>query len=146
MPTATMHEVKERLVLQPASSTYQTLGNAYKHSGSIVKYSGSLRRTGKHYYDSKAEIPEGMRMSTAAEELAIQLALERAGKDPRKAETFDDLFGRNSGCSYGFQFTETGLRVPKGRKAGKYETDAQGRKYWVRIVLDGYKEVGEVPV
>src|SRR3989344_9089901 len=146
MPTATMHEVKERLVLQPASSTYQTLGNDYKHSGSIVKYSGSLRRTDKNYYDSKAEIPEGLRMSTAGEELAIQLALEHAGEDPRKAKVFDDLFARGPDKVYMWQWTETGLRVPKGREASKYETDAQGRKYWARIVLYGDKEVGEVLV
>jgi len=146
MPTATMHEVKERLVLQPASSTYQTLGNAYKHSGSIVKYSGSLRRTGKKYYDSKAEIPEGLRMSTAAEELAIQLALERADNDPRKAKAFDDLFAKDNDKIYMWQWTETGLRVPKGRKADAYETDAQGRRYHPRIVLIGDQEVGEILV
>ncbi len=42
--------------------------------------------------------------------------------------------------------TETCLRVPKGRNASKYETDAQGRKYWVRTALVSDKEVGEVLV
>src|SRR3989344_5903137 len=146
MTTATMPEVKERLVLQSASYTYQTLGAAYKHSENTVKYSGSLRRTGKNYHDSKAEIPEGLRMSTAGEELAIQLALERAGKDPRKAKVFDDLFSRGSDKIYMWQWTETGLRVPKGRQADAYETDGEGRKYFPRIVLIGDQEVGEILV
>ena len=84
MATASLPELKERLVVPAVSSVYPTLGVAYKHAGGDVNYSRGLVRTGKHYYDSKAEIPEGMRMSTAGEELAIQLALERAGKDPEK--------------------------------------------------------------
>lgn len=85
-------------------------------------------------------------MSTAGEELAIQLALERGGKDPRKAKAFDDLFARGPDKIYMWQWTETGLRVPNGRKAGAYETDGQGRKYWPRIVLIGDQEVGEILV
>jgi hypothetical protein len=85
-------------------------------------------------------------MSTAGEELAIQLALERAGKDTREAEIFNDLFARNVDKIYIWQWTETGLRVPKGRRAGKYETDTQGRKYWIREVLEGDKVVGEILV
>src|SRR3989338_8273112 len=87
-----------------------------------------------------------MRMSTAGEELDIQLAIERAGEDPRKAGVFDDLFARGPDKIYMWQWTETGLRVPKGRKADAYETDAQGRKYWVRIGLVGDQEVGEILV
>lgn len=146
MPTAALPEVKERLVVPAVSSSYPTLGAAYKHGGYEISYANRLVRTGKHYYDSKAEILEGMRISTAGEELAIQLALERAGKDPRKAEVFNDLFGRKNSSWYAWQWTETGFRVPKGREADKYETDTQGRKYWIRIILDGDKEVGEVLV
>jgi hypothetical protein len=114
--------------------------------GYEIDHASKLVRTGKNYYDSKAQIPEGHRMSTAGEELAIQLAIERAGKDPRKAEVFNDLFGRKNGGWYAWQWTETGLRVPKGRKADKYETDPQGRKYWVREVLEGNEAVGEILV
>jgi hypothetical protein len=85
-------------------------------------------------------------MSTAAEELAIQLELERAGEDPRNAKAFDDLFGRNDDQRYIWQWTATGLRVPKGRKPNAYEVDNQGRKYWVRILVIGNSEVGEVLV
>ncbi|MBI3190785.1 hypothetical protein HYZ41_03715 [archaeon] len=146
MATASLPEMKERLVLPAVSSGYPTLGATYKQSRYEVDHASRLVKTGKHYYDSKAEIPEGMRMSTAGEELAIQLALERAGKDPRKAKIFDDLFARGPDKVYMWQWTETGLRVPKGREAVKYEIDAQGRKYWARIVLDGDKEVGEILV
>ena len=38
------------------------------------------------------------------------------------------------------------MRVPKGRKADVYETDAQGRKYWARELLIGDKAVGEILV
>ncbi|MBI5060723.1 MAG: hypothetical protein HZB67_00235 [Candidatus Aenigmarchaeota archaeon] len=146
MVTTALPEVKERLVVPAVSSSYPTLGAAYNHGSYEVKYADRLVRTGKNYYDSKAEIPEGYRMSTAGEELAMQLALERIDKDPRKAAVFDDIFGRNNGGWYAWQWTETGLRVPKGRKADAYETDAQGRKYRVRIVLDGDKEVAEILV
>ncbi len=199
--------IERRLVVPAVSSSYPTLGNAYKHGGYEIDHASKLVRTGKHYYDSKAEIPKGMRMSTAGEELAMQLNYEifgeilkratqegirkgggqadlgivdqpevlmsmlrtyaknerekeairyvlsieghdvmKKGADPRKAEVFNDLFGRKNGGWYAWQLTETCLRVPKGRKADKYETDAQGRKYWVRTALVSDKEVGEVLV
>jgi len=140
MATASLPELKERLVLPAVSSSYPTLGANYKQVGYEVNHASRLVRTGKHYYDSKAGIPEGFRMTTAGEELAIQLALEHSGNDPRKANIFDDLFARGSDKVYMWQWTETGLRVPKGMEASKYEIDAQGRKYWARIVLDGDKE------
>ncbi|MBI5061826.1 MAG: hypothetical protein HZB67_05965 [Candidatus Aenigmarchaeota archaeon] len=146
MAIATIPDMKEKLVVQAVSSSYPTLGVNYKQGGYEIEYANRLVRTGKHYYDSKAELPENYRMSTAAEELAIQLALERAGNDPGKAKVFDDLFARGLDKIFIWQWTETGLRVPKGREAGKYETDAQGRRYWARIVLDGDKEVGEILV
>ncbi|HLD85818.1 MAG TPA: hypothetical protein VI968_04645 [archaeon] len=146
MATASLPELKERLVLPAVSSSYPTLGANYKQVGYEVNHASRLVRTGKHYYDSKSEIPEGFRMTTAGEELAIQLALEHSGNDPRKANIFDDLFARGSDKVYMWQWTETGLRVPKGMEASKYEIDAQGRKYWARIVLDGDKEVGEILV
>ena len=147
MLTATLPEVKERLDIQPASSIYPTLGASYKHSGGTVNYSRNLVRTGKNYYDTKrTEIPTGYRMSSAAEELAIQLALEREGMDPRKAEVFNDLFAGGNGGWYAWQWTGTGLRVPKGREASRYETDSQGREYYRRIVLIEDQEVGEILV
>lgn len=139
-------ELKERLNIPASSSNYPALGNSYKQAGYPIEYSHNLTRTGKDYYNSKARIPKGYRMTTAAEELAIQLELERSGADPRKANVFDDLFARNDSHTYVWQWTETGLRVPKGYKADKFETGEQGRKYWPRIVLIGDKEIGEILV
>ncbi len=135
----------EKLVMPPVSSSYPSIGK-YKSAEHIIDYSPKLTRTGKNYYDSKAGITDDSRISTAAEELAIQLGLERAGKDPRQADVFDDLFGRNNGGWYAWQWTETGLRVPKGRNPAKYETDSNGRKYWAREFLIGDKVVGEILV
>src|SRR3989338_2013188 len=130
MVTATMPKLNQKLIAQAAASSYSELGVAYSKPIHEINYSNNLVRTRKNYYDSKAELPEGMRMSTAGEELAIQLALERAGKDPRKAAVFKDYFGRNNDDWYAWQWTETGLRVPNGYDASKFETDAHGRKYW----------------
>lgn len=89
---------------------------------------------------------DGRRMSTAAEELAIQLELERAEKDPRAAAVLDDLFARNDDKRYFWQWTATGLRVPKGRAPSAYEVDKNGQRYWVRILLVGNSEIGEIQV
>ena len=142
---ASKSDVMGKLVMQPASSTYPSIGTAYERGGHTVDYSPRLVRTGKNYYDSKAAISNG-RMSTAAEELAIQLGIEKAGQDPRTAGVFGDLFARNDSKTYVWQRTETGLRVPKGRDPDKYETDSKGRKYRARTVLIGDEEVGEILV
>jgi len=144
--TMAVAELTEKIDIQPASSEYTALGARYSHSGHSLNYSPILTRTGMDYYDSKNELPDSYRMSTAAEELAIQLALKKAGKDPRKAEVFNDLFGRKNNDWYAWQWTETGLRVPKGYKSDKSEKDEQGRKYFPRIVLIGDHEIGEVLV
>lgn len=114
--------------------------------GYAIKYSDRFVRTSKNYHDSKSEIPEGLRMSTAGEELALQLVSESKGADSRKGLLFNDLFGRNDSQWRAQQLTETGLRVPQGRDANAYETDGKGRKYWPRLVLLGNKVVGEARV
>ncbi|MBI1971806.1 MAG: hypothetical protein HYS53_00755 [Candidatus Aenigmarchaeota archaeon] len=129
----------QQLVTRPTSSAYPLIGTAYKSRANTIDYSPGLTKAGKNY-------PSGQRMSTAAEELAIQLGLERAGKDSRRADVFDDLFGRNHSNWRASQWTDTDLRVPKGRDPDKYETDGQGRKYWVRTAVVGDEEFGEVLV
>jgi len=129
----------------PASVNYPGIGR-YSHDGGQIKYSPKLTKTGENYYNSKKELPDGFRMSTAAEELAIQLYEETSGRDPRKAEAFDDFFARNEDEWHAWQWTETGLRVPKGYEADKREKDTQGRIFYPRIVLIGDEEVGEVLV
>ncbi len=135
-----------KFVIQPVNSSYPTLGNAYSHACYEIEYLSRLVITGKNYFDSREGILSDQRMSTAAEELAIQLDLERSGKDPREAKVFDDLFARNEAKIYLWQWTDTGLRLPAGRDPNKYETDAQGRKYWAREVLIGGEVVGEILV
>ena len=144
----TLPGLKQKLILQAVSSSYPSIEASYRHGGYEVGYEGRLVRTGINcnYYDSKAGIQEGLRMTTAGEELAIQLALERAGRDSRKVKVFGDLFVKGPGEVYMWQWTETGLRIPKGRKADAYETDAHGRKYWARVVLIGDQEAGEILV
>ena len=144
MKTPTTLELLEFNVL-PASSSYEGIGE-YSLPGYQINFSPKLTRTCKNHYDSMEELPEGSRYSTAGEELAIQLKEETEGRDPRKASVFDDLFARNKDKWYAWQWTETGLRVPKGWENGRYETDETGDKKYPRIVLIGDEEVGEVLV
>ena len=103
-----------------------------------IAYSKALVRNGKNYYHAIKNVDK-FRISTAAEELCLQLSLEKAGIDPRKAEIFNDLFGRNPENSYVWQLTATGLRVPKGWENGRIDADGT----YPRIVLVFSDEVGE---
>jgi len=149
MTTKTMPKLDKKMFVQPARSVYPTLGAVYCHQGHEFHYSDRLVNTGKNFYDTEADIPKKLwvfqrnRDSTAAEELAIQLELERSGEDPRKAEAFADFFGR---FWYARLWTKTGLRIPKGWENGRYEVNKNGNKKWPRIVLIGDQEVGEVLV
>ncbi|MBI4015150.1 MAG: hypothetical protein HY362_00295 [Candidatus Aenigmarchaeota archaeon] len=131
----------ETLTVQPAVSGRLDILKGYN-----LEMDPRLTITGKNLYKSRELVPKDFRISTAAEELALQLAEEAAGKDPRQATVFDDLFARNEGQVYVFQWTETGLRVPKGTQPEYFQTDSNGSKYYPRIVLIGDKEVGEVLV
>ncbi|HLC76691.1 MAG TPA: hypothetical protein VJH04_00650 [archaeon] len=206
MPTIATPEVKEKMIVPAVSSDYPRLVASYKHGGYEVDYANPLVRTGKNYHNSKAEIPEGLRMSTAGEELAIQLKYEKVanilrrideheilGKppgqvadvlrnlakeddreaisyvfgmeseamqsvyeqnkgvltiDPRNAKVFDDLFARGQDKIYMWQWTETFLRVPRGRQNPDKPdyVDSNGRKYWAREFGNGNEVVGVVYV
>ncbi len=136
----------KKFIVPSASSNYPAQGKAYMREGYQIEYLPNLVRTGCDYYDSKYGIIYGVRMSTAAEELAIQLSLERVDQDPRQGGVLKDIFTRKFHHRYAWQWTETGLRVPVCRDPNKYETDNQGRKYWRRTVLIGDEEVGEILV
>ncbi len=136
----------KKFIIPSASSDYPTQGKAYMSERHKIEYLPSLVRAGSNYYNSKYGIVYGVRMSTAAEELAIQRGMEMSGKDPRRGGEFKDIFTRNGHHWYAWQWTETGLRVPAGRDPNKYETDEQGRKYWAREVLIGKDVIGEVLV
>lgn len=144
--------VKHKLRRNNSASHYPTRRAAYRQKGYEFLYADRLvHLPSQDFYTLQVQafvqgLGDGRRMSTAAEELAIQLELERAGEDPRTAKVFDDLFARNNDKRYFWQWTATGLRVPPGRQPNAYEVDKQGRKYWVRILLIGNAEIGEVLV
>lgn len=133
----------KKIIVPSASSDYPKTGSHYWRGSHEIGYSPRLKGTYENYYDSR---PKDGRMSTAAEELAIQLDLERLNKDPKTAGVFDDVFARNELRVYIRQWTETGLRVPKNRDPDKYETDTRGRKYYAREVLIGDEAVGDILV
>lgn len=132
----------KKLNIRSASSSYPTLGTEYGSPGYTIRYLIDLLETRKHYrYEpgDENEIGEGFRISTAAEELAIQRFLEGQFREPRKSAAFRDTLRT---C----QWTATSLRVPKSYDSEKYETDAKGRKYFPRIVLEFGEEKGEILV
>ncbi len=110
-----------------------------------IRTSSRLVKTGASYYDSLKLLPDGIRFSTAAEELSAQLDLEAQGKDPRQPDLYKSLFDGNGGVSYQWVLTLTGLRIPDGVKPGEHDV-RNGRKYFVRQVLEGDEVVGEVDV
>lgn len=136
---------RKRLFVPPASSRYPILGLTYRFGSHEIEYS-DITRTGKDYDNSGAGIPEGYRMSTAGDERAIQRVLEESGHDIRQSEDFDGLFARGHDEKYIWQWTSTRLCVPKGKVPSVYETDSQGRKYWVRTVYANDRKVGEILV
>ena len=150
MPDISLPPLKSKLRKNRSASRYPSLGVAYRQNGYEFLYSDRVVHIPHHdFYFLQAFLETlggGRGMSTAAEELAIQLELERSAEDPRNAKAFDDLFARNDDQRYIWQWTATGLRVPKGRKPNAYEVDKHGRKYWVRILVIGNSEVGEVLV
>jgi len=145
--TLTIPDLKERIVVPAASSIYPEIGASYSRPAYEMKYSNNLVIGCKNYYDSEAEIPEGPRMSTSAEELAIQLGYARAGINLRseKANALYCLLRENYWNEW--QWTATGLRVsPDMRKPPEQPdyVDDQGNKFWLRQVLIGNEVVGEV--
>lgn len=152
-----MHDIslpplRNKLRKNNSASRYPTRGVTYRQKGYEFFYADRLvHLPNQDFYTVQVQtfvhgLGDGRRMSTAAEELTIQLELERSGQDPRTATVFDDLFARNDDKRYFWQWTATGLRVPPGRKPNDYEVDKRGRKYWVRILLTGNVEIGEVLV
>src|SRR5215472_8193004 len=133
-----------------SASRYATLHKAYWQESYDFRYSERLIHVpNRDFYALQKLLDgagEGLRMSTAAEEVALQLELEKADRDPRNARVFDDLFSRNDDQRYYWQWTATALRVPLGRRPEAYEVDKQGRRYWVRMLVSGNEEVGEVLV
>ncbi len=96
--TTTLVAAKNKLFVPPASSSYPDLGVSYNHGGYTIGYSNGLTlSTNNRYWDAsffelRSEVPQGGRMSAAAEELAIILKYEMAanvlGRAMRRGCTF----------------------------------------------------------
>lgn len=130
----------ERLIVPAASSCYPTLGMEYSLQAYEIVFERSLLRTGQNCYGSKRFVPCGKRKSTSAEELTVQLGLEKSGIHPRDAEEFRDIFERNMRLQ-----TKTVLRVPRGCDPLRYETE-DGRRYYIRICMICDSPIGEFRV
>lgn len=150
MPIQLIEKPTKRLVVAERRSEYPIIGKASTRPAGEILYSARLVPTpDMNFYTVQGSMPEGIRMSTAAEELAKQLEIERAGQDPRKDAFFNDLFGKGPAKKYMLQWTSTGLRVPAGMEAPKsYKEVIDGKIHDVYhfTVLEGDKEVGEALV
>ena len=135
-------------VIKVPESTYSNrLGTATQKPYEIRAAASLTPTLGKTVY--QIQFADGQRMSRAAEDLAKQLEIERAGQDPRADAFFDDLFASGPDNVYRWQWTSTGLRVPAGLEAPKsYNEIIDGKVHDVYhfIVLEGDKEVGGVLV
>ena len=90
MVIATLPELKEKLVVPAVSSNYPALGATYRHIGYEINYADRLVKTYKNSEDFIQELGiEGLRMSTAAEELAMQLNYEIVGSIAKRIEGKD---------------------------------------------------------
>ena len=94
MAAIIISEITEKLVLPTVILSYPKLEAIYKQGSYEVDYANRLERTDRNYYGSKAGIPTGFRMSTAGEELAIQLKYERVADILRNIDE-ELILGKN---------------------------------------------------
>ena len=127
MPAQTEVSVDRAFDMQKAASVYPLIGKVYTRSSHSFSCSPTLVRTGKNYYDSlqvlaemieRGELPADTRFMMQAEGLGIENSYKRQEKDPRKAEEFRDYFAKNRDKVYMWEWTSTGLRVPKSWENG----------------------------
>jgi hypothetical protein len=136
MPTSHIVVAKMEKLAVPEAK-----GSGYSRSASEIEYSPTLARDsdGRVIVDvTQAGAREIARASgyclpTAA---YLQVLGERGYKDA----AFDDNFARNSEKTYFWELTDTGLLKPKGKNI-KAKND---RTYYLRIVTEGGKAVGEL--
>ncbi|MBI2971598.1 MAG: hypothetical protein HYY37_04250 [Candidatus Aenigmarchaeota archaeon] len=146
-------------MLQPLDMTLDVreYSLTYPQVGTITQgayragYASQLTKLPRMPYDKvMQQLPAGYAISSAGMERAIQKALEDAGIDPREDIVFRDLFSPGGLSAqrraYPFQWTTTGLRVPKGwdDKHDRTKYRRTGKKFWPRIVLEGDREVAEL--
>jgi len=149
MESATETLPKTDKIIQVVDSTYTSpfTGDVYNQKGYEARCSTKLIATpDKNYFEALKMVPEGRRMSVLDEMSYLierEKQLKAEGKNPR--EVLNDPLFKNQikGNPYLWMHSHVALRVPKGYRPDKFEIDAQGRKYWPRIVVFGDKEVGE---
>jgi hypothetical protein len=152
MKTQTKIVLDRKFDVSRTASVYPTIGKAYMCPSHSFICSPRVVKTGKNYYDSlkifteiigQGKLPSGAKLMTQAEGLAIERSYQKEGKDPRSAEEFKDYFAKNKDEWNAWEWTLTGLRVPKGWENGKVD---KGTGKYPRIVLIGDKECGELQV
>ena len=79
MATAIMPEINGELVIPAVSSSYPTLGNAYRHGGYTVSHSGSLESI-RLTVPSMVRLPVGM--TVPASNLETRLWTAHAAPEP----------------------------------------------------------------
>ncbi len=132
---------REKLIIPDEHSIYQPLSRAYTRRGYELHVPDNIVGSAyKSYYDLQHELPVGVSVSSAQEELFRQLYLENNGKGI-KAPEYRGLLNENRE-----QWTSTGLRVPRGFDRDERVMGPDGREYWHRIVLEGRNEAAEMLV
>ncbi|MAG35041.1 MAG: hypothetical protein CL878_02150 [Dehalococcoidia bacterium] len=138
------------LDLTLAERTHTSRSGPARQASYDIKYATQLTSGENHTYYALAEgISAGDRISTAAEELALQMQVEQQDGDLREADVFHELFDRGAeDIPFTWQWTSTALRVPEDRTNPLHpdHRDEQGRAYWIRQVVVGDEVVGEVYV
>jgi hypothetical protein len=138
--------------VQRAVSVFPASDRAYLRPSYLLSFSPSIIRTNDNYYDSQkilidmketGRLPLDARFMTQAEGLAVERSYLRVGKDPRTAEEFQDYFKNNRDAWHAWEWTLTGLRVPKRWENGKVDI---GTGKYPRIILIGEKEDGEIQI
>lgn len=154
-------KINQRLVIPSSTYVFRTrcdcgkaeIETSYERKGYENDISADLWHTGKDYNASlemfNKEKPRlfapNTSISLSREELAKALEYIKAGKNPKEAPEFNDLFARNDEKRYLWLLTGTGLRAPKGWEDGRYET-IKGEKFYPRIVVEFDKEEGHVMI
>lgn len=136
-----MVAIDRKFDVQKAYSACRSTGKAYVMPSYPFEVSPAIIRTGKRYYGSltilaemikRGELPEDTRFMTQLEGLTIERSYLLKGNDPAQADEFKDYFIIKNEDNELFEWTSTGLRVPKGWENGRIDS---GTGKYPRIVL-----------
>ncbi len=132
---------RDKLLIPDERSEYRHRSMAYTRRGYELQVPDSVVSSAyRSYYDLQHELPVGVSVSSAQEELFRQLYLENRGRGVEAPEYRRLLNEKRE------QWTSTGLRVPDGFDRDESVIGPDGREYWHRIVLEGRNEAAEILV